>query len=675
MNVALYARVSTQRQEKQGTIASQVEALRKYAKKQNYKIVEDYVCKDDGYSGASLARPALDRLRDGAQAALFDAVLVLSTDRLSRKYAYLILILEEFERLNTQVIFIEQPPGDDPHTALLVQIQGAVAEYERAKLAERHRRGKLFRARQGETFWNSIPYGYRRIPRRDGVPAHLVIHEAETEVVKKIFTWHAHEQMTIRQIAKRLTREGYPTPKRGPLWRETTVHKILRREAYLGTYYYNTSCKISVPVSEINPRGEKKVAKPRSEWIPVSIPAIIDSRTLQGSQMRHGPNQRFSPRNLQEEHWLLRRLVRCENCGFKCSCVADKRRPHMPPCYYYRCEKQDRVVGRPRCRPYHIRAEPLDDLIWCEVRKHLLHPELLLKAQSALTDTESLDRSILSTQLKNAGRRLQKLEAQRRRLIDGFQEGLVPKEEFQERTRSLEARIKNIQDDLTTLETEYKTALQGQELLTRIREFTTAVARKLDTMTFHEKQQLVRRILHEVVIHDNLIKLYFKIPLPRSKSDGSKYAVTSAEKTVSSKLFLRSRGSPGGDDEGRRVSRTEKYILACDRRAVPGPAPQGVAGRRGDQPTDGRPATLVESQLGIQCTCPGPYQWRRSEGHRDCGQVHEPGGPVRGKSQVQSGRGQRHRLQEALRLFPGRVQELSRGPFSGPSGLPYPRPV
>src|SRR3990172_12534269 len=130
MKVALYARVSSQRQEKRGTIASQLEALRKHAEEHEYEIMEDYVCCDDGYSGVLLARPELDRLRDGAQAGAFDAILVLAPDGLSRQYAYLILILEEFERFGTPVIFLEQPPADDPHSALLVQIQGAVAEYE-----------------------------------------------------------------------------------------------------------------------------------------------------------------------------------------------------------------------------------------------------------------------------------------------------------------------------------------------------------------------------------------------------------------------------------------------------------------------------------------------------------------------------------------------------------------
>jgi site-specific DNA recombinase len=179
MKVALYARVSSKLQEKKGTIASQIEALRRHAREKRYTIAKEFVCLDDGFSGATLDRPGLDRLRDGAAGGQFDAVLVHSPDRLSRKYAYLILILEEFERLGVEVLFLEQPPPDDPHSALLVQIQGAVAEYDRAKILERYRRGKLHRARQGEIFWWSVPFGYRHIPRRDDVPAHVVVDEAQ----------------------------------------------------------------------------------------------------------------------------------------------------------------------------------------------------------------------------------------------------------------------------------------------------------------------------------------------------------------------------------------------------------------------------------------------------------------------------------------------------------------
>ena len=541
MKVALYARVSSPSQEKRGTIGSQIEALRTYAQERKHIIAEDYVCKDEGYSGALLARPALDRLRDGAQAGAFDAVLVLSPDRLSRKYAYLILILEEFERFGTEVIFLEQVPGDDPHSALLVQIQGAVAEYERAKLAERYRRGKLHRARQGEIFWASIPYGYRRVPRQDGVPAHWVIDEAAAEVVRKMFVWHLDEQMSMRQITKRLIREGYPTPRGATRWGETTVHRILTRQAYLGTHHYNTTAMISVPVSETHPTGKRQIERPKSEWIPVMLPAIIDRQTFARSQTRHKINEQFSPRNLHEEHWLLRRLLRCEKCGCKCHCVADKRRPHMPPAYYYRCDRQDRMRPKARCRPNHIRAKPLDELVWTQIRRHLLDPELLLKAQTAVSDTQCVDPSFLSTQVKNARRSCDKLEVQRRRLLDLFQEGFIRKEEFEERMRTVSTRMEDLREELTALDAEYKNASAGKDLLARIRDFTSTVTERLDKLTFHERQQLARTLLQEVVIHGNVVKLYFKIPLPKTQTNNPGPVGTLPGPRVSSQLSLRTR--------------------------------------------------------------------------------------------------------------------------------------
>jgi site-specific DNA recombinase len=542
MNVALYARVSTKNQQKHGTIASQIEALRSYAKTQGIEIAEDYVCQDEGYSGALLARPGLDRLRDGAQAGAFDALVVLSPDRLSRKYAYLILILEEFERYGVRVTFLEQPPADDPHSALLVQIQGAVAEYERTKLAERYRRGKLYRARQGEIFWNSIPYGYRHVPRRDGVPAHVVIDEVQADVVRTLFAWHAHEGMTIRQIAKRLTRDGYPPPKGGPQWGETTVHRILRREAYLGTLHYNQSVWSSVPVTGSGSARQKKGLRPASEWIAISIPPLIERETFERSQARHGPNQQFSPRNLHEERWLLRRLVRCEKCGLKCACVAPS--PSVP---YYRCGKQIRLTDCVPCRPNHIHAEPLDELVWQELRRHLLEPELLLKAQSALTGSASLDPSLLATQIDHTRKRLTQVHAERRRLLDVYQSGFVDKDEFESRVSQVNRRLAELQADLESLEHESKYTGATRSLAERLHNFTSAITQRLDTMTFHERQTLVRSVLEEVVIHDNVVKLYLKIPVPKPNPNPPGTPGPRIDPSLSTQFDLRSRAGARRD--------------------------------------------------------------------------------------------------------------------------------
>src|ERR671926_416288 len=163
MRAALYARVSTERQERFQTIDSQLAALRDWAATGGHEISDDFVFRDEGYSGSRLDRPGLDSLRDAVSDAAVEIVAVLSPDRLARRYAY----------------------------QLLLQIQGAVAEYERAVLAERFRRGKLQKARDGHLLSAKPPYGYRYVPRRDGVPGHLVIDDAEAEMVRAIFSWAA----------------------------------------------------------------------------------------------------------------------------------------------------------------------------------------------------------------------------------------------------------------------------------------------------------------------------------------------------------------------------------------------------------------------------------------------------------------------------------------------------
>ena len=165
MRAGLYARVSTERQAERGTIGSQLGLLREHIAAAGDELVGEYV--DDGRSGARLDRPGLDALRDAAEAGLIERVWCLSPDRLARAYAYQVLVLDELARFGVAVAFTDSPglAANDPQATLLTQVQGVIAEYEKAKIAERYRRGKLFRARAGEIVTWKSPYGYRRIPR------------------------------------------------------------------------------------------------------------------------------------------------------------------------------------------------------------------------------------------------------------------------------------------------------------------------------------------------------------------------------------------------------------------------------------------------------------------------------------------------------------------------------
>jgi site-specific DNA recombinase len=239
MRTALYARVSTERQERQQTIDSQLTALRAWAAANGHQLAEEHVFRDEGYSGGRLDRPGLDALRDAVRDGAVGVVAVLTPDRLARKYAYQVLLLEEFCRAGCEVVFLQHPISDDPNDQLLLQIQGAIAEYERAVLGERFRRGKLQRARDGHYLGGRAPYGYRHVPRHDAVPGHLVVDEAEADLVRTLYGWLIDERMTIRQILKRLNRSPHLPRSGRHAWSPSTVHHILADPIYAGTAYAN----------------------------------------------------------------------------------------------------------------------------------------------------------------------------------------------------------------------------------------------------------------------------------------------------------------------------------------------------------------------------------------------------------------------------------------------------
>lgn len=228
MRVAMYARVSDDQQKEQQTIESQLAEVRQFASQHNWPLDEQHIYVDDGKSGFYLDRPALDRLRDAARDGLIDLLLVHDPDRFSRKYAYQVLLLEEFQRWGVEVRFLKQPPGDTPEQKLLVQIQGVIAEYERARILERTRRGRLFWARQGRPVIAKVPFGYRYLRRKDNDPPSIEVDPDEAEVLRRIFRRHVEDRWTSRQIALELTSDGVPTPTgKASYWDPSSVRVIL----------------------------------------------------------------------------------------------------------------------------------------------------------------------------------------------------------------------------------------------------------------------------------------------------------------------------------------------------------------------------------------------------------------------------------------------------------------
>jgi site-specific DNA recombinase len=340
MRVALYARVSTEAQQARGTIASQLEALRARAAGQGDEVVAEFC--DDGYSGARLDRPGLDGLRDAAEAGACGLVWCLSPDRLARAYAWQVLVLDEPARLGVVVRFVDAPAlDDDPQARLLTQVQGVIAEYERAKIAERYRRGKLWRSRVGEVISWKAPYGYRRVPRLAAAPAHLVVFEPEAQVVRGVFDDYVAAGLSMRQITRRLNADRVAWPTGKPVWGVSTVGRLLRNQAYVGCTYYNRTELVRAATAGRRPTRQRR--RPRSEWIAIPVPPIVADDVFEAAQQISRDNRQWSPRRAEPGAWLLRGLVVCGSCGVGVNCHKMRGRNGSWHRYHY-CRNHDPCV-------------------------------------------------------------------------------------------------------------------------------------------------------------------------------------------------------------------------------------------------------------------------------------------------------------------------------------------
>ena len=517
MRAAIYARVSSERQEKEHTIGSQLEALRAYAAQNGMEIVEEFT--DEGYSGARLDRPALDRMRDLAERREFGVLLTYCTDRLARKFVLQALILEELERFGVQTIFLEGGAADDPLSKLMHQITGAVAEFERAKIIERNRRGKLYRARCGEIVTGNVPFGYVRTPRRDGVAPHVEIQEDKAAVVRKIFDIYVKQGLTVRQIAKQLTLDGTPAPSGGREWNWATVDRILHDETYIGTLYYNRfNCVVGEGTYGQKRPYVKRTRRPREEWIPISVPSIIDLATFHQAEIRVKDNQQFSPRNLRETAFLLRGLVRCGHCGLSCFAHTINRTAERPN-HYYICPRRDKsfsFLRDKRCSQRCIGADALDELVWEEVSTRLQNPELVLEAyrecrmhrrdQGETGSSEQVQK--LATQIKLAN-------TERTRLLDAYQVGAIELAELQKRRRLVDTKLDTLNREKGLLEKIAGEQRQEGDVRRDLQEFAVQVSSRLQHFSFEEKQKLLRMVLAKVVVTDWRVDVHYNIPLPR----------------------------------------------------------------------------------------------------------------------------------------------------------------
>ena len=545
MTVAIYARVSSDSQEARGTIGSQLEALHKKMSELGHQAVHEYT--DDGYSGARLDRPGLDALRDGAEAGLFQEVWCLTPDRLARSYAYQILITDELARHGVQMQYLDAPPlKDDPEATLLVQVQGVIAEYERAKIAERNRRGRLFRARAGEIVYRLVPYGYRRIPRGPAGAAHLEVFEPEAVVVRRIFDDFVAGGYSMRRICRRLYEDGIASPTGKGVWSIACLSKMLENPTYKGRALYNRHQFLP------STSGRKSLLhrlRPSQEWIEIPVPAIIEEDLFDAAQRVARDHSYFSPRRTGPDHWLLRRLVVCGHCRIKAYCQG-KRPAAEGELRYYVCNRRRALEagGLERACPQpSTRAEALDSLVWEHLRQALLRPQILVKGQAALSvRAEQPDDELLKAQLERLERRLQSTETERRRLVDLYQIQAIDLAEFQVRHHEVLSRHRQFAQEREALLTQHHELAVNNRLSHKVESFAKRIRKGLDALDFEQRQKLVRLLVEQVQVTGPNVQIHLRIPLdepsPDEHSPTDPSSTNPARRRASNQLPLRSLG-------------------------------------------------------------------------------------------------------------------------------------
>ena len=563
MRVAIYARVSTDAQEARGTIGSQLALLREHVAQEGHEPVAEYI--DDGFSGARLDRPGLDALRDAAEAGYIEGVWCLSADRLARMYAYQVIVLDELARHGVSVSFLDTPQiEDDPQARLLTQVQGVIAEYERAKMAERYRRGKLWRARAGEVVAWKPPYGYRRIPRVDDRPAYLEVFEPEAVVVRRIFDDYVRKDRSMRQITKGLNYDGIGSPSGKAVWGASTIARILRNEAYIGRVYANRT--EAVP-DRHTPGKTRQVKRPRDQWIAISVPAILDEALFEAAQRVSRDHSKWNPRRAEPGHWLLRGLVKCGHCDVGVSCHKMRGRNGTFHRYYY-CHNHDplRAGGEHRrCPERNIRADELDAFVFEQVRDTLLRPDVLLSGEQALSARrEPAADELLQAQLAKLTRKIDAVAGERRRLADLYQAAFIEREEMLRRGNDLQARERDLQEQRDTLIAQRKELAHQNTLRKRIASFSARVGAAVDDLDFHQRQKLLRLLVEHVFVTGWRVEIQLRIPLdePSSTPPGS---------GQSSKDRLRSLGSHRGQ-ELPHERRQDRLLIAAAKSTLQKPA-------------------------------------------------------------------------------------------------------
>lgn len=520
LSVALYARVSSQRQADDLTIRSQVAALRQRLLQDGFSPPDELCFLDEGYSGGTLLRPALESLRDLAYNGGVDRLYVHSPDRLARKYLYQMLLLEEFTRHGVQVIFLNQDPQHQSAEGdLLLQMQGMISEYERAKILERTRRGRRFAARQGKiSVLGHAPYGYRYIPKHlgDGEARYEVVPD-EARLVQEIFAWVGLEGLSLGEVVQRLSERQIPTATGKLRWDRATIRGLLHQPAFTGVAKYGKTRMIPRSLGRRPKRGDP--VTPRQETVAcattaaeqesIPVPALVSGDLFRAVAERLDHNRRRHREQKDGTEFLLAGMLICQQCGSAYCGRRPRRRGSDHRYLYYHCLGTDkyRHGGATICNNKTVNGTSLETAVWRDVCELLQNPERLQRELQRRLDRPPDERCDGAHRAES----IAKLKRQMARLLDAYENDWVEKSEFESRMTRVKERLIRAQEVATQHERALQEDADLRSIVNQFEVFAIQIASGLDKADLATQRKILRLLIKRIEVDTDEVRIVYKV--------------------------------------------------------------------------------------------------------------------------------------------------------------------
>ena len=472
---AIYARVSTSTQMEEGfSIPSQIKACKQKALDMGIQETNLYIYQDD-VSGATLNRPALNQMRKDITKFHIDYIICYEPDRLSRKLAHLILLTEEFNKNNQKLFFVTEQYDNNPTSQMFFKLKGLIAEYEREKIKERSIRGKKEKMLQGKIPKHHL-YGYSYCKEK----MCYEINEQEANVVKQIFTYYLND-MSSTDIIKKLQADNVPKilHNKNVGWFSTnSIIRILKNDSYLGFFH---------GWKHNGPNTSTDKLKPKSDWINIPIPAIIDKKTFELVQQKISQNKLHSKRNEQHIN-LLANIGYCI-CGRRlCVRINSKKEYYSCASRFYRKKHDNNIT---KCNNPGIPIKKTDLIFWEALSKICKSEESIVTYINKYEKNLDIDK--LKNQLCNIEKEIKKKRNEQNRILDWFSQDLLNEEQTQSKLKRISKDI----EDLLHLKEQILSQMKVQTSPKKI--FDIFIKER--KVTLEEKRNLVRKIVDKVYIN------------------------------------------------------------------------------------------------------------------------------------------------------------------------------